>query len=113
MGEGRNYLASYDAAAVAEATRRESGMGTHGNRKYFRILIGGIADQLLEEGLMDRGITCVETFDYDVVDKIYDPFDNLALSVTLHGDGTTDRKVLSSLTEASKHSLLMRDSGRE
>ena len=51
---------------------------------------------------MDRGITCVETFDYDVVDKIYDPFDNLALSVTLHGDGTTDRKVLGSLTEAIK-----------
>ena len=40
--------------------------------------------------------------DYDVVDKIYDPFDNLALSVTLHGDGTTDRKVLGSLTEAIK-----------
>ena len=34
---------------------------------------------------MDRGITCVETFDYDVVDKIYKPYDNLGLSVILHG----------------------------
>ena len=43
------------------------------------MFIGGIADGLLEEGVLDRGITCVETFDYDVVDKIYDPYDNLGL----------------------------------
>ena len=95
-------LPSYDAAAVAEATRRDPVWVHMGIGNIFRIFIGGIADQLLEEGLMDRGITCLETFDYDVVDKIYDPFDNLALSVTLHGDGTTDRKVLGSLTEAIK-----------
>lgn len=95
-------LPSYDAAAVAEATRRDPVWVHMGIGNIFRIFIGGIADQLLEEGLMDRGITCVETFDYDVVDKIYDPFDNLALGVTLHGDGTTDRKVLGSLTEAIK-----------
>lgn len=68
----------------------------------FRIFIGGIADGLLEEGGLDRGITCVETFDYDVVDKIYEPFDNLGLSVLLHGDGTREYKVLGSLAEAVK-----------
>ena len=36
--------------------------------------IGGIADGLLEDEILDRGITCVETFDYDVVDKIYEPY---------------------------------------
>ena len=41
----------------------------------------------------------METFDYDVVDKIYGPFDNLVLGVTLHGDGSTDKRVLGSLTE--------------
>ncbi len=68
----------------------------------FRIFIGGIADGLLEEGVLDRAITCVETFDYDVVDKIYDPYDNLGLSVILHGDGTREYKVLGSLAEAVK-----------
>ena len=61
-----------------------------GAGNIFRIFIGGIADGLLEEGVLDRGITCVETFDYDVVDKIYDPYDNLGLSVILHGDGTRE-----------------------
>ena len=45
---------------------------------------------------------CVETFDYDVVDKIYEPFDNLGLSVLLHGNGTREYKVLGSLAEAVK-----------
>lgn len=48
---------------------------------------------------MDKGITCVEAFDYDVADRIYAPYDNLVLSVTLHEDGRTDRRVLGSLTE--------------
>mgnify|MGYP000615164525 CR=1 FL=1 len=47
----------------------------------FRVFIGGIADGLLEDEILDRGITCVETFDYDVVDKIYEPYDNLGLNV--------------------------------
>ena len=51
---------------------------------------------------MDKGITCVETFDYDVVDKIYKPYDNLALAVTLYEDGKQEKKILGSLTEAIK-----------
>ncbi len=95
-------LPTYDVAAVAAATRQAPVWVHMGVGNIFRIFIGGIADQLLSEGLLDKGITCVETFDYDVVDKIYKPFDNLALSVTLHGDGSTDKKVLGSLTEAIK-----------
>ena len=95
-------LPSYDAEAVAEKTKKAPIWVHMGIGNIFRIFIGGIADQLLEKGLMDRGITCVEVFDYDLVDKIYDPYDNLVLSVTLHGDGTTDKKVLGSLSEAVK-----------
>lgn len=68
----------------------------------FRVFIGGIADGLLEQGLLDRGITCVETFDYDVVDKIYRPYDNLGLQVILNPDGTRDVRVLGSFAEAVK-----------
>lgn len=95
-------LPSYDAEAVAEKTKKAPIWVHMGIGNIFRIFIGGIADQLLEKGLMDRGITCVEVFDYDMVDKIYDPYDNLVLSVTLHGDGSTDKKVLGSLSEAVK-----------
>lgn len=62
-----------------------------GAGNIFRIFIGGIADELISSGEMKKGITCVETFDFDVVDKIYRPYDNLVLAVTLKADGSTDK----------------------
>ena len=95
-------LPGYDVEIVSEKARKEPEWVHFGIGNIFRIFIGGIADGLLEEGVLDRGITCVETFDYDVVDKIYDPYDNLGLSVILHGDGVREYKVLGSLAEAVK-----------
>ena len=95
-------LPGYDVEKISEKAKEEPGWVHFGIGNIFRIFIGGIADGLLEEGVLDRGITCVETFDYDVVDKIYDPYDNLGLSVILHGDGTREYKVLGSLAEAVK-----------
>ena len=87
-------LPDYDAAALAERTKRDPLWVHFGIGNIFRIFIGGIADTLIRKGLMDRGITCAETFDYEVADKIYDPFDNLVMAVTLHEDGRVDKRVL-------------------
>lgn len=95
-------LPTYDGAAVAENTKKAPVWVHFGAGNIFRIFIGGLADKLLNEGETDKGITCVETFDFDVVDKIYKPFDNLVLAVTLKADGTTDKRVYASLTEAIK-----------
>lgn len=95
-------LPGYDVEAVSEKAKKEPVWVHFGIGNIFRVFIGGIADGLLEEGFMDRGITCVETFDYDVVDKIYQPYDNLGLNVILHGNGTREYKVIGSLAEAVK-----------
>ena len=95
-------LPGYDVEEVSEKAKKEPKWVHFGIGNIFRIFIGGIADGLLEKGALDRGITCVETFDYDVVDKIYEPYDNLGLSVILHGDGTREYKVLGALAEAVK-----------
>ncbi len=95
-------LPGYDVEEVSEKAKKEPQWVHFGIGNIFRIFIGGIADGLLEEGALDRGITCVETFDYDVIDKIYKPYDNLGLSVILNGDGTREYKVLASLAEAVK-----------
>jgi len=95
-------LPGYDVEAVSEKAKKEPVWVHFGIGNIFRVFIGGIADGLLEEGVMDRGITCVETFDYDVVDQIYQPYDNLGLNVILHGDGTREYKVIGALAEAVK-----------
>ena len=95
-------LPGYDVEKIS-AKAKEAPVWVHfGIGNIFRVFIGGIADGLLEEGALDRGLTCVETFDYDVVDKIYTPYDNLGLSVILHGDGSREYKVLGSLAETVK-----------
>ena len=90
----------YDVAEIAENTKKAPVWVHFGVGNIFRIFIGGIADQLIESGVSDKGIICAETFDYDIVNKIYDPYDNLVLAVTLKADGSTEKKVLGSLSEA-------------
>lgn len=95
-------LPSYDIAALAENTKKSPRWVHFGIGNIFRIFLGSIADTLIEKGELEKGITCVETFDFDVVDKIYQPYDNLVLGVTLKADGNTEKRVIGSLTEAIK-----------
>ena len=95
-------LPEYDVQAAAEKAKAHPVWAHFGAGNIFRIFVGGLADTLIAKGEMDRGITCVETFDFDVVDKIYAPYDNLVLAVTLNADATTDKRVLGSLSEAIK-----------
>ena len=95
-------LPNYDVQKLAEKTRKSPIWMHFGIGNIFRFFIGGIADKLISENILDKGITCIEAFDYDVVDKIYKPFDNLALAVTLFEDGKQEKKIIGSLTEAIK-----------
>ena len=95
-------LPSYNIQEVVEETKKAPVWVHFGAGNIFRIFIGGLANTLLEKGISKKGITCVETFDFDVVDKIYVPYDNLVLGVTLKADGSTEKNVIGSLTEAIK-----------
>lgn len=95
-------LPGYNASETAEEGRRHPVWMHFGIGNIFRIFLGGIADSLLEQGLLNGGITCVETFDYETVDKIYRPFDNLSLSVILENDGSRRQKVIAPFAEAIK-----------
>ena len=100
----------YDVAAVAADTKKAPVWVHFGVGNIFRIFIGSIADALIESGESGKGIVCAETFDYDIINKIYDPYDNLVLAVTLKADGTTDKKVLGSLAEAIPANTKSRES---
>lgn len=93
-------LPAYDVSEISEKTRQNPVWVHFGIGNIFRIFMGDIADRLISEGEIEHGITCVETFDYEVVDKVYTPHDNLALCVTLLNDGTNIQKVIGSLSES-------------
>lgn len=95
-------IPSYDRAAMVKKTKEAPGWVHFGAGNIFRGFIAGLQDALLEEGLADTGIIAAETFDFDIMDKIYEPFDDLALLITLKADGSTEKKVIASIAEGVK-----------
>ena len=49
-------LPGYDVEAVSEKAKEEPGWVHFGIGNIFRVFIGGIADGLLEEGVLDRAL---------------------------------------------------------
>mgnify|MGYP000432264441 CR=1 FL=1 len=56
----------------------------------------------LNSGKYDRGVIVAESFDYEIIDKAYQPYDNLSLLVCLKSTGEIEKKVIASVTESLK-----------
>ena len=61
-----------------------------GAGNIFRAFQANLAQRMLAEGLNDKGLTVVEGFDYEIIEKMYRPHDNLSILVTLKADGSVE-----------------------
>ena len=92
-------LPQYDVAAMAEQTKEKPIWLHFGAGNIFRGFIAALQQRLLDAGLCDRGIIAADTFDYEIITRIYDPFDCLTMNVTLNPDATTSREIIASVAE--------------
>ncbi len=101
--EQKGYqLPKFDIKAVREKTAKEPTWVHFGGGNIFRAFPAAILNDALNTGKYDRGVIVAETFDYEVVDKAYAPYNNLSLLVSLQSDGNIEKKVIASVTEALK-----------
>ena len=88
------------------AKTEESPVWVHfGAGNIFRGFIAVLQQRLLEQGLAESGIIASDTFDYDIIDKIYTPFDNMTMMVSLNPDGSMDREIVASVAKGVKANM--------
>ena len=93
-------LPEYDITKLRENTAVNPKWIHFGAGNIFRGFIAGIADSLIEKGKLDAGIIAVETFDSEIIDRIYKPFDMLTLSIGLKPDGGSVKRVTAGIGDA-------------
>ena len=90
-------LPQFDIHAMRRQTEAAPAWLHMGAGNIFRIFIGGILQDLLENGLTDTGIIVWEGYDDEIISAAFTPYDNLTLGVTLNTDGSIDKRVIASM----------------
>jgi fructuronate reductase len=93
-------LPSFDIGAVRRRTAENPEWLHFGAGNIFRAFIADLQQRLLNEGKASSGIIAAETFDPEIIEKMYDPFDNLSLLVVMKPDGSHDKTVVAGVCES-------------
>lgn len=99
--EEKGYqLPQYDINKMKKETKEAPFWIHFGAGNLFRAFHAGVVQNLLNAGVLDRGLVVAEGFDYEIIEKMYTPHDNLGIVATLKSDGTIDKTVVASVAEA-------------
>ena len=99
--EDRGYnLPKFDREAVTAATKENPFWIHFGPGNIFRAFQANVVQNLLNEGLLDRGIVAAEGYDYEIIEKMNHPHDDYNLLVTLKADGNVEKTVIGSVVES-------------
>ena len=93
-------LPQYDREKIAAATKENPFWIHFGAGNIFRAFQANVVQQLLNAGLLDRGLVVAEGYDYEIVEKMNHPHDDYNLLVTLKANGTVEKTVIGSVVES-------------
>lgn len=93
-------LPKFDWKDMAAETEARPTWVHFGSGSLFRAFHAMLQQSLIEQGLVKGGLYTAETFDYEIVENTYGPYDNLSLLVTLMPDGSMEKTVVGSVAGA-------------
>lgn len=96
--EAADYnLPKYDHETMVNATKENPWWLHFGAGNIFRAFQANVAQDLLNNGTLDRGIVAVGGS--EAMEKLFHPHDNYTVVVTLKADGSIEKTVVGSLAE--------------
>ncbi|NLK76080.1 MAG: mannitol dehydrogenase family protein [Clostridiales bacterium] len=101
-------LPAYDREQVRRDTQENPTWLHFGAGNIFRGFPAASLQEILNQGIYNKGVIVTEGFDYEIIEKAYKPFDDLSLLVVLKSDGSMEKKVIASVVES-----LMADSNNQ
>lgn len=99
-GKAGIEVPKFDYDKMSALTKENPTWVHFGAGNIFRGFIAMLQQELLNTGKVTTGIVAVEGYDYEIVDRIYTPYDNLSLLATMNTDGSLDKKVVGSISES-------------
>lgn len=107
--EQKGYaLPQFDREEMIVKTKKAPHWIHFGAGNIFRAFQSNVMQELLNKGIMDTGLLVTEGFDYEIIEKMNRPHDDLSILVTLKADGSIEKTVVGSIAES-----LILDSHRE
>ena len=99
--ESKGYsLPSFDFEKVKKETRENPFWIHFGAGNIFRAFQANVVQNLLNNGNLDRGLVVAEGYDYEIIEKMYRPHDNIGALVTLKSSGSVEKTVVGSIMES-------------
>lgn len=93
-------LPEFDRRQVTANTRENPFWIHFGAGNIFRAFQANVVQNMLNKGELDRGLVVVEGYDYEIIEKIYRPHDDMNILVTLKADGNVEKTVVASIVES-------------
>lgn len=93
-------LPKFDVDKMVQETKENPEWIHFGAGNIFRAFPAVVCQNLLNQGIINTGIIVAEGYDYEIIDKIYEKYDNLGILVTLKPDGELDKTIVASIAEA-------------
>ena len=93
-------LPEFDRETVRKATHENPFWIHFGAGNIFRAFQANVVQDLLNQGVLDRGLVVAEGYDYEIIDKMNHPHDDYSILVTLKANGTVEKTVVGSVVES-------------
>lgn len=96
--ESKGYFCpKFDRDLVKKNTFENPAWIHFGAGNIFRAFQANVVQNLLNNGVMNTGLIVAEGYDYEIIEKMYKPHDNIGALVTLKSNGSVEKTVVASI----------------